>query len=71
MDRTHLCMELERIGKVSDGMPSADLQSWSNTLDELIAEGPVVAAGERVAINRDEISKDSNGHSVDSQGMLF
>lgn len=54
LHRVVLCQELERIGLASEQVPCAPQWEWDEALDELISLAYVIAAGERVAINREK-----------------
>ena len=61
LHREVLCKELERIGLVGGEIPCVPQWEWGEALDALIAEGSVIAAGERVAINRDRFGAPAVG----------
>lgn len=54
LHRMVLCRELEKIGLASEEVPVAPQREWDEVLEALIADGSVIAAGERVAINREK-----------------
>lgn len=69
VNRRLLCLEMERLGAVVEEIPPAPQWEWSDALDDLIADGRVTAAGDRVAINRERIVQDVQ--QSETQGMLF
>jgi hypothetical protein len=54
--RQLLCQELERIGLAGGDVPSVPQWEFMDALRELINEGVVIEAGERVAIDRRKVS---------------
>ena len=66
LHREKLVDELMRMAKSSPGSyPQASKAKWMETLDQLVADGLVSAAGERVAIIRRKLA------DRDESGFLF
>ena len=65
--RDRVCDELERFGSVSADVPAASIWDWSETINDLIADGLATETAKGVAIVRkaEPVAQDV------SQGELF
>lgn len=59
--------ELVRIARVNAELPRASVAEWDQAIDSLIADGEILAAGERIAVVRKAVEPAKS----DMQGMLF
>ena len=72
--RQLLCQELERIGLAGGNVPCVPQWEFMEALRELINEGTVIEAGERVAIDRRKVSSagtKAKPGKTETQASLF
>lgn len=82
LHREVLCKKMERIGLIGGEIPCRPFWEWDEALKALVAEGSVIAAGERVEIDRVKYGAPAVGKNgmaddkrrsrpVQAQGALF